>query len=98
MTSQFADMTSSPIFFFDLVLFLLSSLANGPIFLPNSIAESGVIIIFFYKGLTRNLEIGNTEFSPISVGQVRDTKFGKIASNKMLLNATKCQVYSFYRF
>ena len=41
--------------------------------------------IFFYKGVTRNLEIGNTSvwvFSNIRrLGQVRDTKFGKNVSN-----------------
>ena len=33
--------------------------------------ESGFIIVFFYKGLTRNPEIGNTpsEFCPISGDQ-----------------------------
>ena len=30
--------------------------------------------------------------------QARDTKFGRNVSNKMLLNATKCQGYSFYHF
>ena len=32
------------------------------------------------------------------LGQVKDTKFGKSVSNKMLLNTAKCQGYSFYRF
>ena len=32
------------------------------------------------------------------LGQVRDNKFGTNVSNKMLLNAAKCQGYSFYRF
>ena len=48
--------------------------------------------IFFYKGLTRNLEIGNTpsEFCPISrLGQVRDTK-----SSRNVFNGAKCQGYS----
>ena len=48
--------------------------------------------IFFYKGLTRNLEIGNTpsEFCPISrLGQVRDTK-----SSRNVSNGAKCQGYS----
>ena len=58
--------------------------------------------VFFYKGLTRNPEIGNT---PVCVllniwnpGQVRDTKFGKDVSNEMLLTATKGEGYSFYCF
>ena len=60
------------------------------------------MVIFVYKGLTRNLEIGNTPVWVSSniwrMGQVRDTKFGTIASEEKLLNAEKCQVYSIYRF
>ena len=58
--------------------------------------------IFFYKGLTRNPEIG---YTPVWVlcniwrlGRVRNTKFDTDVSKKMLLNAVKCQGYSFYRF
>ena len=43
--------------FFDGVLFLLSSLVTDSSFHVNS---AGVMKIFFYKGLTRNPEIGNT--------------------------------------
>ena len=68
----------------------------------NIIAGSGVMANFFYKGLTRNLGIRNTpaEFCPISggLGQVGDTKFGRNVPKKMLLNAAKCQGYSFYCF
>ena len=32
------------------------------------------------------------------LGRVRDTKFGTNISNKMLLNAAKCQGFKFYRF
>ena len=32
------------------------------------------------------------------LGQVRNTKFGKKVSSKMLLNAAKCQGHSFNRF
>ena len=60
----------------------------------------GVMTVFFYKGLTRTPEIGNT---PVWVrpniwrlGWVRDTKFYTNVSNKMLLNAAKCQGYSFW--
>ena len=56
----------------------------------------------FYKRLTRNLEITNTPVWVLPntwrLGQVRDTKFGTNVSNKSLLNAAKCQVYSFYCF
>ena len=72
------------------------------IFYVNIITGFGVITISLYKGLTRNLEIGNT---PVWVftniwrpGQVRNAKFGTNVSNKMLLNAAKYQGYSFYRF
>ena len=68
----------------------------------NIITGSGVMTISFYKGLTRNPEIGN---APVWVllnigrlGGVRNTKFGVNVSNKMLMNAAKCQGYSFYRF
>ena len=68
----------------------------------NIITGSEVITIFFYKGLNRNLEIGNTLFWVLPniwrLLQVTDTKFDKNVSNKMLLNATKRQGNSFYRF
>ena len=55
-----------------------------------------------YKTLTRNPEIGNTTVWVLrniwKLGQIRDTKFGTNVFNEMLLNATKCQGYSFYRF
>ena len=50
--------------------------------------------IFVYKGLTRNLEIGNTPVCVLPkiwrMEQVRGTKLGASASNKMLLNAVIC--------
>ena len=58
--------------------------------------------IFFYERLSRNPEIGNIAVwvwaNICSLEQVRDTKFDTKASNKMLLNAAKCQGYTFYRF
>ena len=58
--------------------------------------------IFVYKGLTRNPEIGNTTIGVLPdifrLGRVRDTEFGMNAFNGMLLNAGKCQGYSFYCF
>ena len=52
--------------------------------------------------MTRNPEIGNTPVWVLpniwGLRQVRDTKFGTNVSNEMLLNAAKCQGYSFYRF
>ena len=68
----------------------------------NIITGSGIKTIFFYKGLTRNPEIGKTHVWVLPntwrLGQVMDTKFGTNVSNRMLLNAAKCQGYSFYRF
>ena len=58
--------------------------------------------IFFYKGLTRNPEIGNIPVWVLPniwrLGRVTDTKFDSNVSNEMLLNAGKWQDYSFYRF
>ena len=83
MMSKFVDMTSSFSYFSK--------------FHANIITGSEVLIIFFYKGLTRNPENANTPvwvFSDIwRLGQVRDIKFGTNVSNKMLLNAAKCQGY-----
>ena len=56
MTSQFADMTVSSNFF-DVVLFKFNYWSK---FHLNIMTGSGVVTIFFYKGLTRNREIGNT--------------------------------------
>ena len=57
---------------------------------------------FFYKGLIRNPEIGNTHvwvFPNIwRVGWVMNTKSGTNVSDRMLLNAAKFHGYSFYRF
>ena len=92
MTSKFSDMTSYSNFF-DVALFVLLILVTGPSFR---------MTIFFYNGLTRNPEIGNTSVWVLPniwrLGQVMDTKFGTTVSNKMLLNAAKFQGYSFYRF
>ena len=68
----------------------------------NIITGSGIMTIFFYKGLTRNPEIGNTPVWVLPnicrLGRVMETKFGTNISNKMLPNAATCQGYSFYRF
>ena len=47
--------------FFDVILFLLSSLNH-----VNIITGSEVMTIYFHKGLTRNLEIPLSEFCQIS--------------------------------
>ena len=68
----------------------------------NIMTGSGTMTIFFYTGLTRNPEIGNTPVWVFSfiwrLGWVMDTKFGTNVSNRMLLNNAKCQGYSFYGF
>ena len=87
--------------FFDIVLFLLQ-VSYWSKFHVNIVRGSGIMTIFFYKGLTRKPEIGNTHvwvFPNIwRLGQVMDTKFGTNVSNKMGLNARKFQYYSFYHF
>ena len=57
MMSQFADMTPSSNFF-DFVS--LAKFSYWSKFHVNIITGSGVMTIFFYKGLSRNAEIGNT--------------------------------------
>ena len=68
----------------------------------NIITGSEVMTIFFYEGLTRNLEIRNIlvwVFLNIwRLGKANNIKFGTNISNEMLLNAPKFQGYSFYRF
>ena len=65
----------------------------------NITTGSGVMTIFFYKGLTIYPEIGNTPVWALPniwrLGWVRDTKFGTNVSNEMLLNAAKCQITAF---
>ena len=101
MTSQVTDMTSSSIFFCRCFVSLVK-FSYWSKFHVNIITGSGIMTIFFYKGLTRNPEIGNTPVWVLPniwrLGKVRTTKSGSNVSNKMFLNAGKCQDYSFYRF
>ena len=66
------------------------------------ITGCGIMTIFFYKGLTRNPEIGNTSIWVLPniwrLEWIMDTKFGKNVANRMLLNTAKFQGYSFYCF
>ena len=101
MTSQFSNMMSSSIFYFWHCFVSLVKFSYWSKFHVNSITGSGIMAIFFYKGLNRNLEIEN---SPVWVlpniwrlGWVMDTKCGTNVSNRMLLNVAKFQSYSFYR-
>ena len=98
MTSQFPDMAPSWKFF-HVVLFFLSSLATDPSFM----SISSLVLKLWQFPFTRGWpKIGNTPVWLLPniwrLGQVKDIKFGKTVSNKMLLNAAKCQGYSFYRF
>ena len=99
MTSQFSDMESSSIFFWRFSLSFVK-FSYWSKFHVNIITSSEVMIIYFYKGSTRNPEIRNTPIWVLPniwrLGQVSDTKFGMDVSNEMLLNAKKCQGYSFY--
>ena len=100
MTSQFSDMTSTSIFLYCFVsLFKFSYWSQ---FHVSIITGSGIMTLFFYKGLTRNPKIGNTPVWVLPniwrLGGVTDTKCGANLSNRMLLNAAKFQGYSFYRF
>ena len=69
-------------------------------FYVNIVAGSGLMTIFVYKGLTR---IRKSEIH-LSFAQYLETmaSWGYQAwheySNKMLLNAAKCQGYNFYCF
>ena len=92
--------------FFDIVLFVLSSLVTDPNFMYIDmyidITGSGVMTISFCLGLTRNPETRNTPVWVLSniwrLGRVRNTKFGTNVCTKILLNDAKCQSYSFYYF
>ena len=100
MTSQFSEMTSSSIFW-KVLLFLLSSLVVAPSFMSISLL---VLELWQFTFIRDWPEIQKSKY-PVSVfpnmwrlEQVRNTKFSRNVSNKMLLNAAKCQGSSFYRF
>ena len=79
----------------------LVKLSYWPKFHVSIITCSGVMTIFFYKRLTRNPEFGNTPIWVLPdiwrLGQVKDTTFGTNVTNKVLLNAAKCQGCIFYQ-
>ena len=97
MTSQLSYITSSSYCFLSLFKF-----SNWSEFHVNIITGSGVMTISFYKGLTRNPEIGNPPVWVLSniwrLGRVMNAKLCTNVSNKMLPHAPKCQGYSFDRF
>ena len=100
MTFQLSDMTSLSIFSRCFVLLVKFSYWSK--FHVVIITSPGVMSISFYKGLTRNPEIGNTPVWVLlniwRLGWVMDTRFGANISNRMLLNAAKLHGYSFNRF
>ena len=63
---------------------------------------SGIMTIFFYQGLTRNSEIGNTHVWVLPniwrLTRVMDTKFDINVSKRMLLNAVTERVTVFSVF
>ena len=91
-----SDITQSSDFavFLFFVLFFFLKRSYWSKFHVNIITSSRVMAIFFYNGLTRNLEIENTPIRNLSyiwrLGQVGNTKFVTNVSNEMLLNAAKC--------
>ena len=94
MTSQFFDMTLLP--FLEVALFPLWRLVTGPSFMSIS---SLVLELWQFSFIRDWPEIRKSKIPNIwRLGQVEDTKFGTNISNKMLLNAAKCQGYSFYCF
>ena len=101
ITSQILNTASSSSFFWHYFVSLVKFSYRFK-FHVSIITGSGVMAIYVYKGLIKNLEIRN---APVWVlpniwrpERVRNVKFGTNVSNKMLLNTAKCLGYSFYRF
>ena len=96
MMSQFVDKTLLSIFFWRcFVSFVKFSYWSK--FHVDIITGSGVMTIYFYKGLTWNpeIEILPSEFCPISGDWA---KLGILNLAWMSLNAAKCQGHNIYRF
>ena len=87
--------------FFRLCFFSLVMSSHWSMFHANTITGS-VMTISFYKGFTRNLEIGKNSVGVLPNierrGRVKNTKFGTSVSNKLLQDSAKYQGYSVYRF
>ena len=94
MTSHFAKMMSSSTFF-DIALFLLSSLITGPIFMSISSLVLELWQFSFIRDWPeiRKPEIPLCEFCPIS-GDWSELGISNI-SNEMLLNAAEWKVINF---
>ena len=91
---EFVNMTS-PSNLFNVVVFSLSSFVSK--FHFSIITGFGVLTIFVYKGLTRNLGIGAFSCN-WGLWRARDSKFRRNIFNKILLVAKKFHGVSFYRF
>ena len=88
MTSQFADMTSTSNFF-DIFLFLLSSLVTGPSFMSIS---SLVLELWQFSFIRDWPEIRKSVWVLSNIGRlgrVMDTKLGTNVIDRMLLNTAK---------
>ena len=98
MTSQFADMTSSSIFFWPRFVSPVR-FSYWSKFHVNIITGSWVVTIFnfLHRGLTRNTHVWVLP-NIWRLGRVKDIKFGTKVSSEILLNAKECQGYIFYRF
>ena len=91
---EFVNMTS-PSNLFNVVVLSLPSFVSK--FHFSIITGFGVLTIFVYKGLTRNLGIGVFSCN-WGLWRARDSKFRRNIFNKILLVAKKFDGVSFYRF
>ena len=88
--------------FFDIVVFLLSSVVTGSSFMSISLLILELWQFLFKRDWPEigTLELPLSEFLPniLRLEWVWDTRFGTNTSNEMLLNAAKFQGYSFSVF
>ena len=87
--------------FFNVVVFLLSSLVTGPSFMPISWL---ILELWQFSFIEDWPEIRNQKYPRLSFAQYMETGEGKgyqilrKCLHKKLLNTEKCQGYSFYYF
>ena len=96
MKPQFSDMMSTSNFFWRCFISLVK-FSYWSMFHAIIITGSGIMTVFFYKGMIRDPEIGNTPVWVLPniwrLGWVMNAKFGTNVPNRMLLNAAKFQGY-----